>query len=68
MYGDDSDMSDIAGMEISGPETSEEEVSEMLAEEPESVDEKPLMLHQYQNRAYRRGGQWNNGNGMVTNG
>ena len=41
LYGDDSDMSDIAGMEISGPETSEEEVSEMLADEQETVDEKP---------------------------
>ena len=41
LYGDDSEMSDIAGMEISGPETSEEEVSEMLADEQETVDEKP---------------------------
>ncbi len=41
LYGDDSEMSDIAGMEISGPEGSEEEVSEMLADEQETVDEKP---------------------------
>ena len=41
LYGDDSDMSDIAGMEISGPEASEQEVSEMLADEQETVDEKP---------------------------
>ena len=41
LYGDDSDMSDIAGMEISGPEASEQEVSEMLADENETVDEKP---------------------------
>ena len=41
LYGDDSEMSDIAGMEISDPEGSEEEVSEMLADEQESVDEKP---------------------------
>ena len=41
LYGDDSDMSDIAGMEISGPEASEQEVTEMLADEQETVDEKP---------------------------
>lgn len=46
LYGDDSDMSDIAGMEISGPETSEEEVSEMLAEEQVSANEKPLIAPQ----------------------
>ena len=41
LYGDDSEMSDIAGMEISDPEGSEQEVSEMLADEHETVDEKP---------------------------
>ena len=41
LYGDDSEMSDIAGMEISDPEASEQEVSEMLADEHETVDEKP---------------------------
>ncbi|MGB0474765.1 MAG: hypothetical protein ACPGK2_02900 [Candidatus Poseidoniaceae archaeon] len=46
LYGDDSDMSDIAGMEISGPEGSEEEVSEMLAEEQVSANEKPLIAPQ----------------------
>ena len=46
LYGDDSNMSDIAGMEISGPETSEEEVSEMLAEEQVSANEKPLIAPQ----------------------
>ena len=46
LYGDDSDMSDIAGMEISGPEASEQEVTEMLAEEQVSANEKPLVAPQ----------------------
>ena len=46
LYGDDSEMSDIAGMEISGPEASEQEVTEMLAEEQVSANEKPLVAPQ----------------------
>ena len=41
LYGDDSDMGELAGMEVSSTATSEQEVSEMLAAEQEPVDEKP---------------------------
>jgi len=42
LYDDESDMSELAGIEVSSTETSEEEVSAMLQDEPqESSDEKP---------------------------
>ena len=41
LYSDDSDMSELAGIEVTGTETSGEEVSEMLADEQETIEEKP---------------------------
>ena len=41
LYGDESDMGELAGIEFTGAETSGEEVSEMLADEPETIEEKP---------------------------
>ena len=41
LYGDESDMGELAGIEFTGAETSDEEVSEMLADEPETIEEKP---------------------------
>ena len=42
LYDDESDMSELAGIEVSSTETTEEDVSAMLQDEPqESSDEKP---------------------------
>ena len=41
LYGDESNMSELAGMDVSGSETSEQEVSEVLAEKPPPISEKP---------------------------
>ena len=41
LYGDESDMGELAGIEFTGAETSGEEVSKMLADEPETIEEKP---------------------------
>ena len=41
LYSDESDMSELAGIEFTGAGTSGEEVSEMLADESEAIEEKP---------------------------
>ena len=41
LYGDESDMGELAGIEFTGAETSGEEVSEKLADEPKTIEEKP---------------------------
>ena len=42
LYGDESDMGELAGIEFTGAETSGEEVSEMLADEPEDNRRKAI--------------------------
>jgi hypothetical protein len=41
LYSDESDMSELAGIEVTGAETSGEEVSEMLADDSDMTEEKP---------------------------